>query len=398
MYFKTFEKKECSGCTACQAACPKQCITMKADEEGFFYPVIDKSVCVECGLCEKVCPFDNPRYEHTEPQAYATYVKDENQRMQSTSGGIFYAIAKWIVEQGGIVYGAAFDECFKLRHIDVDTVEGLQQLRGSKYLQSDLQQTFSEIRQYLKGGRWVYFVGVGCQVAGLKSFLRKEYDTLVTSDLVCHGTPSQQMFDWHLDYLRQKEKGEIISYSFRDCRGWGVCETYEYVSQTRGKGICRLYSYELSPYLYSFMYAFNYRYSCYNCKFAKVPRQGDITLADYWGVRTFFPRMDTSKGVSLVLVNSEKGREVWEHVKDTLIYYLSCVEDAAVENGNLLHTTTMPEIRRRCYALIRERGYRSVAEKEFRPSHYCRVKLRVLLSQTLLWSLLRKIRNKIRNK
>lgn len=221
MYFKTFEKKECSGCTACQAACPKQCITMKADEEGFFYPVIDKSVCVECGLCEKVCPFDNPRYEHTEPQAYATYVKDENQRMQSTSGGIFYAIAKWIVEQGGIVYGAAFDECFKLRHIGVDTVEGLQQLRGSKYLQSDLQQTFSEIRQYLKDGRWVYFVGVGCQVAGLKSFLRKEYDTLVTSDLVCHGTPSQQMFDWHLDYLRQKEKGEIISYSFRDCRGWG---------------------------------------------------------------------------------------------------------------------------------------------------------------------------------
>lgn len=303
---------------------------MKADEEGFFYPVIDKSVCVECGLCEKVCPFDNPRYEHTEPQAYATYVKDENQRMQSTSGGIFYAIAKWIVEQGGIVYGAAFDECFKLRHIGVDTVEGLQQLRGSKYLQSDLQQTFSEIRQYLKDGRWVYFVGVGCQVAGLKSFLRKEYDTLVTSDLVCHGTPSQQMFDWHLDYLRQKEKGEIISYSFRDCRGWGGCETYEYISQTRGKGICRLYSYELSPYLYSFMYAFNYRYSCYNCKFAKVPRQGDITLADYWGVRKFFPRMDTSKGVSLVLVNSEKGREVWEHVKDTLIYYLSCVEDAAV--------------------------------------------------------------------
>ena len=371
---------------------------MKADEEGFFYPVIDKSVCVECGLCEKVCPFDNPRYEHTEPQAYATYVKDENQRMQSTSGGIFYAIAKWIVEQGGIVYGAAFDECFKLRHIGVDTVEGLQQLRGSKYLQSDLQQTFSEIRQYLKDGRWVYFVGVGCQVAGLKSFLRKEYDTLVTSDLVCHGTPSQQMFDWHLDYLRQKEKGEIISYSFRDCRGWGGCETYEYISQTRGKGICRLYSYELSPYLYSFMYAFNYRYSCYNCKFAKVPRQGDITLADYWGVRKFFPRMDTSKGVSLVLVNSEKGREVWEHVKDTLIYHLSCVEDAAIENGNLLHTTTMPEIRRRCYALIRKRGYRSVAEKEFRPSHYCRVKFRVLLSQTLLWSLLRKIRNKIRNK
>lgn len=371
---------------------------MKADEEGFFYPIINKSVCNECGLCEKICPFENPRYEHAETQVYATYMKDEVQRMQSTSGGIFYSIAKWTVEQGGIVYGAAFDEGFKLRHIGVDTVEGLQQLRGSKYLQSDLQHTFCEIRQHLKNDRWVYFVGVGCQVAGLKSFLRKKYDTLVTSDLVCHGVPSQQMFDWHLDYLRQKEKSEIISYSFRDCKGWGGCETYEYVSQNRGRNIRRLYSYELSPYLYSFMWAFNYRYSCYSCKFAKLPRQGDITLADYWGVRKFFPDMDTSKGVSLVLVNSEKGREVWRYVKDTLVYRSSCVENAAAENGNLLRATTMPEIRKHCYALVRERGYWNVAEKEFRAPHYYRVKLRVLLSQTLLWSLLRKIRNKIRNK
>lgn len=222
MYFKTSDKKECCGCTACLSVCPKQCITMQADEEGFLYPVINREVCIDCGLCEKVCPFEKPTYENSSsPQVYATYVKEESQRMQSTSGGLFYAIAQWVINQDGIVYGAAFDEHFKLHHIGVETLEELQPLRGSKYLQSDLQYTFGEIHHHLQNNRWVYFTGVGCQVAGLKAFLRKEYTTLVTSDLVCHGTPSQLMFDWHLDYLRQKEQGDITSYSFRDMEKWG---------------------------------------------------------------------------------------------------------------------------------------------------------------------------------
>lgn len=397
MYFKTSDKKECSGCTACLSVCPKQCITMRADEEGFLYPVIDRELCIDCGLCEKVCPFDKPAYENSSsPQVYATYVKEKSQRMQSTSGGLFYAIARWVINQNGIVYGAAFDEHFKLRHIGVETLEELQPLRGSKYLQSDLRHTFSEIRHHLQNNRWVYFTGVGCQVAGLKAFLRKEYATLVTSDLVCHGTPSQQMFDWHLDYLRQKEQGDITSYSFRDMERWGGCETYGYVSQTRGKGIRKLYSYDLSPYLYSFMWAFNYRYSCYHCKFARIPRQGDITLADYWGVRKYFPDIDTDKGVSLVLVNSPQGIVIWDKMKDTLHYRSSCVENAAAGNGNLTHPTKMPAIRHTCYEMIRQRGYKSVADKEFRAPHYYRMKLRTLLAQTKLWVLLRKIKNKIR--
>ena len=395
MYFKTLDKKECSGCTACLSACPQQCILMQADEEGFFYPVIDKAVCIECGLCEKVCPFDKPVYTGSvTPQVHATYLKDEGQRVQSTSGGVFYAVAKWVIEQGGIVYGAAFDEHFKLRHIGVDTLDGLQQLRGSKYLQSYLGTVFSDIRQYLKNGRWVYFVGVGCQVAGLKAFLRKDYETLVTSDLVCHGVPSQQMFDWHLNYLREKEHGEITSYQFRDMGGWGVCETYTYVTQTRGRGTRKQWIYCLSPYLHSFMGAYNYRYSCYNCKFARIPRQGDITLADYWGVRHYFPDLDAGKGVSLVLVNNGRGAGVWEKIKESLVCRSSCVEDAAKENANLVHTTTMPNIRKTCYGMIRERGYKSVAEKEFRAQHYHRTRLKIFLSHTKLWGILRKIKRK----
>ena len=225
MYFKTLDKAECCGCTACFAACPKRCITMRSDEEGFLYPEIDKEACIECGLCERVCPFDRPTYANTSaPQVYASYVKDENQQVQSSSGGLFYAVSRWVIGQGGIVYGAAFDELFRLRHTGAETLEELRPLRGSKYLQSDLRDTFREIRAHLKAGRWVYFTGTGCQVAGLKAFLQREHATLVTSDLVCHGTPSQQLFDWHLDYLRQKEKGEITFYSFRDIGGWGVLE------------------------------------------------------------------------------------------------------------------------------------------------------------------------------
>mgnify|MGYP002585967978 CR=1 FL=1 len=368
---------------------------MEADKEGFFYPKIDKNICIKCGLCENVCPFENPKYDNMVlPKVYAAYLKDEVQRTQSTSGGIFYEIAKWIIKQNGIVYGAAFDSDFKLRHVGVDKMEELGQLRGSKYLQSYLGNIFLEIKKNLSVGRWVYFVGVGCQVAGLKAFLRKSYDTLVTSDLVCHGTPSQLMFDWHLDYLRDKEKGEITFYSFRDYAGWGGCETYTIMSQSYGERIKKRYSYFLSPYLYSFMYAFNYRYSCYNCKFAKIPRQGDITLADFWGVKEVFPDIETSKGVSLVLVNTIQGESIWNIVKDNCEFRESNIENAAAKNSNLVHQTPMPKIRTSCYEMILNRGYKSVAEKEFRCPNYQMAKLRAFLVHSRMWKIIREIRNK----
>lgn len=396
MYFKSLDKKECSGCTACVRACPKQCISLEEDKEGFYYPSIDKMLCVQCGLCEKLCPFEHPRYGNMpRPKVYAAYLKDEEQRAQSTSGGIFYALARWTIEQNGIVYGAAFDEDFKLRHIGVDKIEGLDQLRGSKYIQSYLGEVFAEIKEFLELGRWVYFVGVGCQVAGLKAFLRKDYKNLLTSDLVCHGVPSQLMFDWHLDYLRCKEKGEITSYSFRDCAGWGGCETYTYVSPILGKRTRRLHSYILSPYLYSFMYAFNYRYSCYNCKFAKLPRQGDVTLADFWGVKEFFPKLDTSKGVSLILVNSIRGEYAWNQIKKSTDFMESCIDDASLRNANLKNHTTMPEIRKRCYELIQQRGYKSVAENEFRIPNYVFAKLYINFIHSRIGQFLRKIKSRI---
>ena len=396
MYFKTLDKKECCGCTACASVCPKQCITMEQDEEGFYLPVVDKEKCIDCGLCDKVCPFEHPKYENTEiGDVYASYIKDIEQRKKSTSGGVFYAIAKWVIENDGIVYGAAFDRNFKLCHIGVDNLCDLELLRGSKYLQSFMGNTFNEIKSHLKTGRWVYFTGVGCQVAGLNAFLRRKYNTLITSDLVCHGAPSQLMFDWHLDYLRKKEKAEITSYQFRKLDGWGGCESYSYDSQTRGKGKRTYPSYFLSPYLYAFMWAYNYRYSCYDCKFAKIPRQGDITLADYWGVAKYFPELDRTKGVSLLLVNTPQGIDVWNNIKKDLEYRKSNVKDASLQNANLVCKTVMPSIRPECYKIIRERGYEDVAKKELRVKRYNYFKLKCNILNSYIFQ---KIKNLLKYK
>ena len=207
MYFKTLAKSECCACTACEQACPVNAISFTKDEEGFLYPAINKDKCIDCGLCERVCPVEHPNYSNTEtPEVYAAMVKEVEQRKKSSSGGMFYAIASWILNQGGKVYGATMDEKHQVKHISVDNLEDLDLLRGSKYVQSDLQQVFADIKKELKAGRWCYFVGTGCQVAGLKSFLRKDYDTLLTSDLVCHGVPSQWLFDQHIKYLEEKYK------------------------------------------------------------------------------------------------------------------------------------------------------------------------------------------------
>lgn len=396
MYFKTLAKSECCACTACEQACPVNAISFTNDEEGFLYPTINKEKCIDCGLCERVCPVEHPNYSNTEtPEVYAAMVKEVEQRKKSSSGGMFYAIASWILNQGGKVYGATMDENHQVKHIGVDNFEDLNLLRGSKYVQSDLQQVFADIKKELKAGRWCYFVGTGCQVAGLKSFLRKDYDTLLTSDLVCHGVPSQWLFDQHIKYLEEKYKGKVSNYHFRNNEGWGGCEIFDL---TNHKGKTKRYkfpSYDLSPYLYSFMYGMTSRYSCYECSFARIPRQGDITLADYWGVKEFFPEMDDSKGVSMILVNSSNGQKVWNAVKVDNIFERSRKEAAAKCNGNLIGPTSMPIIRTRAYKEILSRGYVDVASNEFRCSNYIKTKVKQYLLHSFMRPAIIRIRSLI---
>ena len=391
MYLNSFDKYECCGCTACEQICKKGAITMQEDSEGFFYPVIDKDQCINCGLCEKVCAISNSRYDNSKnPQVFASYHCDANERTKSSSGGIFFAIAQWIISQEGVVYGAAFDENLQLSHIGVDNLKDLEKLRGSKYLQSKMDNTYKEVKEQLKLGRWVYFVGTGCQVAGLKAFLRKQYPTLVTSDLVCHGTPSQKLFNMHIEYLGKKVKGNILEYKFRDSKQWGNYERFRYKKESKiFEGLTGPFT--LSPYIYSFEKLYTQRYSCYQCKFAQIPRQGDITLADYWGVKDFFPQIDAKNGVSLVLLNNEQGLNVWTQISGSLIYHKSHVEDGARYNNNLIRHTEEPEIRKDIYEKIQQLGYDRVAETIFKPTNYTQIKIKRTVTRTVIYKLAKRI-------
>lgn len=373
MYLITGNKSECCGCTACQQICGHNAIEMKADSDGFVFPVKDLSACVNCGLCEKVCSFVSPVYNNETLGVYATMAKDSSERAKSSSGALFYIIAKKVIEQGGIVYGVILDKDLQVRHTSASSLEDLSKLRGSKYVQSALHNTFREIRTNLRNGKLIYFTGTGCQVAGLKSFLMKDYDNLITSDLVCHGVPNQKLFNEHISYLEHKHKGKVIGYQFRDNKNWGGCETVIIVKASGNSHTFRLPTYNLSPYLYSFMYGMISRMSCYECPFAKIPRQGDITLADYWGVKKLFPSLDSSHGVSLVLVNTPKGNLLLESLKNDLIIEKSNLTDAERENSNLSAHTKMPEIRKTIFKQIQDESYSKIAKTAFRPHNYYKI-------------------------
>lgn len=385
MYLQSLDKRECCGCRACEQVCVPQAIVMEADAEGFLYPRVEADRCVGCGRCEKVCAYANPRYTETRPKVYAAYLRDIGQRTMSTSGGVFYAIARSVIADGGIVFGSVLDGNMQVAHKSASTLDELSSMRGSKYVQSDLRDSFSAVKAFLEEGRQVYFTGTPCQVAGLSAFLGKSYANLLTSDLVCHGVPSQRLFDTHIAWLEKKYKGKVVDYMFRDYKQGGVCETVKItVSQTPGRIIThRLPSYELSPYLYSFMHSLTYRPACYNCPFAGIPRQGDITLGDYWGSERFHPKMDSRHGISLVLVNTPAGNIVWEKIRPELQYEVSDAENAAAHNGNLVHPSIEPPERKGIYDRIVREGYDHVAKTIFRSPKYCTTVLKVFISMIL---------------
>lgn len=377
-YWKNGDVKDCCGCGACLNICPKNCISMQCNDEGFLSPVKNISLCIDCGLCEKVCPFsDNYTYQTSDDPVVLAAYDDEN-RIGSSSGGIFYTLAKYIIEERkGWVFGAAFEEKFQLRHVGVNTMEDLQKLRGSKYLQSDMGSVYKQIRVLLADGTFVLFVGTPCQVAGLRAFLRnKDFDNLLTADLVCHGVPPQTLFDKHVEYLEKKHRATLVSYQFRKPDGWGGCEIADFANPIKRMS---LPTYSLSPYLYSFMQAYTYRESCYECKFSQIPRQGDITLADYWGANKFFEGIDISKGVSLVLLNTRKGKTLFNEIKVKCVVYESNLSDASSYNANLITKTKRPAIRDKVFVLISEKGYNKVAKTLFRIKNYSMLKLKLWL-------------------
>lgn len=297
------DKHNCCGCNACVQKCPKQCILMHEDEKGFLYPQVDLNKCIDCHLCEKICPSLNQE-EPSEPFAcYAAKNTDEDIRKQSSSGGIFTAIAEKIIAEDGVVFGASFDDNWQVVHSYVKFKDDLELFRGSKYVQSKIGEAYVEAEVFLNEGYKVLFSGTPCQIAGLKHFLRKEYDNLLTIEVVCHGAPSPMVWREYLGSLKLKNIGSILHKD--KSTGW---REYSFtIKDVKGKIIFTERASD-NKYLMAFRRNLTLRPSCFLCPAKAGKSRADITLADYWGIERLFPQMDDNKGTSFICVNTNKGR------------------------------------------------------------------------------------------
>ena len=313
------DKKECCGCWACYNICPKHCIDMKEDEEGFRYPSVDTSLCIDCGLCEKVCPIINSDKTDTPHKQEGLLVqnKDERIRRESTSGGAFTAIATWIIRQGGVVFGAGYRKgTFIVEHQAVEREEDLNIFRNSKYVQSNVGNTYHMAVDFLKAGRWVCFSGTPCQIEGLKGYLRnREYEKLVCVDLVCHGIPSPRILTRYIEAQRSLIGGEFTNVLFRDKHYGYHYSSFSIYNKDQEKDYHK--GVDTNAYLRAFFNNLSDRPSCYDCRFKKRYRKSDITLWDCFSIENFTKEFD-GKGTTRVLVQSEKGRMIMDSVKTDL--------------------------------------------------------------------------------
>lgn len=309
-------KSECCGCTACQQICPAQCITMEPDEEGFLYPRINGANCIRCQKCEQVCPIQHPPFPAGKTEASVGYAKNLALRRASSSGGVFSLAAQWVLNQQGVVFGAAFDERFQVHHICIETEEELYRLRGSKYVQSSLENTYTEAEQNLQIGRWVLFSGTACQIAGLKKYLGKEYERLLTIDVLCHGVPSPKIWKLYLQEQESVNRSKITSVQFRDkVSGW---KQFSLTSRFENGQTC---SFRVSEdrYMRMFLGNIDLRPSCYDCRFKVFPRASDLTIGDCWGIDKLMPDMDDDQGTSVILVHTPKGQQLLDAVREELV-------------------------------------------------------------------------------
>lgn len=357
------ERSKCCGCGACYNVCPSQCISMYVDSEGFSYPMIDKNKCIDCGLCEKVCPVLHPVQTQEKPAVFAAINNNSIIREQSSSGGIFTLLAEQTINKGGVVFGSCFDNEWNVVHRYTETLEGLACFRGSKYVQSDMGTSFQDAKHFLEQGREVLFSGTPCQIAGLKNYLRKSYSNLFTVDLVCHGTPSPNVWRKYLletickrlnlKNIKDLNIGDHISnICFRSKEnGWKNFHIrFEYKN-----GEVESLPFYRNPYMSVFLSNLSLRPCCYSCPAKLYQIQSDMTLADFWGVNEVYSEMDDDKGCSLVFVNNKEKLE--------LIHSLDCkikrqsIDNAIKYNPCILSSVKKPGNRNFFFFVYRMKGF-----------------------------------------
>ncbi|MDD5990055.1 MAG: Coenzyme F420 hydrogenase/dehydrogenase, beta subunit C-terminal domain [Paludibacteraceae bacterium] len=331
----------CTGCAACASACPTGSIIMRENKEGFLQPQIDAETCIKCHKCEKTCPVIKPIEIplEFETQAYAAINKDEAVRMRSSSGGMFYALAKRTIEHRGVVFGARFDEKWDVVHDYTETLEGIEPFMRSKYVQSRIGETYKQAKVFLNAGRQVLFVGTPCQIGGLHAYLGKDYENLIMVDFICHGVPSPGV--WRRYLGESFEGGAVQSFNFRDkTEGWTPNQCIVSVTTTNTTIVTEMATTTTTttttvraklmanPYFRGFRREIYLRRSCYDCQFRTYHRLSDFTLADFWGVQSNAPEMFDNKGTSIVFVHTKKANEVLQEVASSLH-----IKDQSKENA-----------------------------------------------------------------
>lgn len=324
-------KNQCCGCTACEVICPKNAIKMEADIEGFLYPNIDNNKCIECRLCERICAF-NEHYDIDDllekPIAYAVKHKNESERLSSRSGGMFIALSDYILARDGVIYGAAFDNNFNVKHIRVENKEQRDKLKGSKYVQSDIRGSFEQVKNDLKNGKYVLFSGTPCQTAALRRIV-KNSDTskLIVCDIICHGAPSQKIWKEYLEFIENKYNDKIVEANFRD-KSFGWHTHFESYKLKNKKNKIRL-----EYFTGMFRKHIIFRPACETCKYANLRRPSDITLGDFWRINKVLPNYkNDDKGISLVLINNNKGKRIFEAVARDVLYESADIDETIQPN------------------------------------------------------------------
>ena len=412
------DKKDCCGCEACVQRCPKKCIAFKEDEEGFLYPYVNLEHCVDCGLCNQVCPVLCPGEERKPLQVFAAKNLDEEIRRQSSSGGVFTLLAERVLQEGGVVFGARFNSQWEVVHDYTETLEGLAAFRGSKYVQSRIEDNYQRAEYFLKKGRRVLFSGTPCQVAGLKLFLREEYENLLTVDFICHGVPSPGVWREYLKKIaaRRAAAGKntvlsaplnnrddflsrIASISFRDkVLGWKKFSFVVRGSATDGaEQNSVLLSEDLNTNLFlkGFLADLYLRPSCHACPVKSGKSGSDITIGDFWGIWDVLPEFFDDNGVSCVLLNTERGRNNYECI--TLNSQMANYRDIVIKNPAVCHSAKLRKRRSDFYQHLGSRTLELCIIRYSKPSLYQRCFVWTIHSITVLGlkQLVKKLINRI---
>ena len=331
------DENKCCGCGACIQICPQKCITMVENERGFLIPSVDEKKCISCGMCSKLCPELSDSKMNSVLNAYAAIAKDSNKQMKSTSGGVFSIIAEHILNNKGIVIGVAWDSKNHVSHIIVDNIKKLQSILQSKYIQSDTKNTFKQTREFLNKGKVVLYSGTACQIAGLKKYLIKDYENLITVEVACHGVPSPGLFRKYFYWREKKEKYKITEFRFRHRDKHKTGEHYM-CSARLENGKVKYYSIEKDPYYNAFIAGTTLRKTCYKCRYKKEDRIADITLCDFWGIEKEISDFPAQFGASAVLINSVRAQKIFEQILSKLIIYPCKKNDIYKHNKSMLQS------------------------------------------------------------